>query len=175
MNGAGTNLSSNAALTVIVPPLITAQPQSQTIRIGSNATFSATASGTDILTYQWRFNTTNIPGATGTNYTRFNAQTNDAGNYSVVVSNLAGFATSSNAALVVHVPVPSHIESITLLPDNRLRLIATGELGSYALQLSSNLTNWADQASVTNTNGTFQFLIDPPHPDQSFYKVRLLP
>ncbi len=86
------------------PPTITTQPQSQTNYIGSSATFTVGASGTAPLSYQWRLNGSPIGGATSSSYTRSNLQTNDAGNYSVVVTNSAGSATSANAALTMLVP-----------------------------------------------------------------------
>src|SRR5690606_27748273 len=87
-----------------VAPSITTQPVSQNVNAGANATFTVSASGTGPLSYQWRFNGANISGATATSYTRSNVQSGDAGNYSVVVSNAAGSATSANAALTVNVP-----------------------------------------------------------------------
>src|SRR5205814_529874 len=92
---------------VMVPailPAITNQPLSQTVTQGVNVTFSATASGTAPLGYQWRLNGSNIAGAIATSYTRTNVQTADAGNYSVLVTNVAGMAISSDAALTVLVP-----------------------------------------------------------------------
>ena len=51
--------------------------------------------------YQWRLYATNIAGATASSYTRNNVQPADAGPYSVVVTNVAGSVTSSNAVLTV--------------------------------------------------------------------------
>lgn len=82
-------------------PMITTQPQSQTVMQNSNATFTVAASGTAPLDYQWRFNGTNISGATETSYTRTNAQSFDAGNYLAIVTNSAGSVTSSVAVLTV--------------------------------------------------------------------------
>src|SRR6185369_12882212 len=42
------------------PPLITSQPQSQSVTLGSNATFNVVASGTAPMAYQWRLNTLNL-------------------------------------------------------------------------------------------------------------------
>src|ERR1035437_6971090 len=71
----------------IAAPVITQQPQSQTNVFGSNVTFSVAVTGTLPLSYQWRFNVTNIlSGATNATYTVFNAQAYDAGAYDVVVS-----------------------------------------------------------------------------------------
>src|SRR5438132_9665813 len=55
-NSYGSATSAVATLTVIVPPMITNQPQSQTVVVGQNASFSVTATGTAPLSYQWRFN-----------------------------------------------------------------------------------------------------------------------
>jgi hypothetical protein len=48
-NIAGTATSHSAKLTVILPPIITSQPQSQTVTQGRSATFTVAASGTGPL------------------------------------------------------------------------------------------------------------------------------
>jgi len=103
-NSMGAATSLNALLTVIVPPSVTTQPISQTVTQGQSVTFSAVASGTAPLTYQWRLNGASISGATASSYTRANVQATDAGSYSVLVSNTAGSAISANAVLTVTVP-----------------------------------------------------------------------
>jgi uncharacterized lipoprotein YddW (UPF0748 family) len=103
-NAYGTVASSNALLTVRIPPAITAQPVSQAVNQGQSATFSVAVSGTAPFDYQWRFNGAPIGGATASSYTCANVQLVDAGNYSVVVTNLAGAVTSDNAVLTVIVP-----------------------------------------------------------------------
>lgn len=84
------------------PPNINQHPNSQTVTVGANVTFNVNASGTNPKTYQWRFNGTNIPGATSQSYTITNVQLNHAGGYSVVVSNAFGSATSNTANLTVN-------------------------------------------------------------------------
>lgn len=103
-NSVGSATSNAATLTVntaATAPSITTQPASQTVATGGTATFSVVASGTAPLSYQWRFNGTNISGATSSSYTLTNAQTSNAGSYSVVVTNSAGTATSNGATLTV--------------------------------------------------------------------------
>ncbi|MDB6056640.1 MAG: glycoside hydrolase family 25, partial [Verrucomicrobiales bacterium] len=87
-----------------VAPAITAQPSSTSVALNSNKTFTVTATGTPAPTYQWRFNGTAIPNATTNGYTVSNAQTTDAGSYSVIVSNVAGSVTSSSTLLTVILP-----------------------------------------------------------------------
>lgn len=83
------------------PPIILSQPTGQIVGVGNSATFSVTASGSASLAYQWRFNGEIIVGATTSSFVRTNAQLADAGNYSVMVTNVAGTMTSSNAILRV--------------------------------------------------------------------------
>src|SRR5208283_4090461 len=83
------------------PPSITAQPQSQTATVGSNATFTVAATGVGLLSYQWQFNGTNLAGVTGTNLVLPNAQSANAGTYQAIVTNIFGAVTSSMASLTV--------------------------------------------------------------------------
>ncbi len=84
-------------------PSITAQPANQTVIAGQTATFSVTAIGTTPLSYQWRKGTTAITGATSGSYTTAATTIADSGaQFSVVVSNAIGSATSSAATLTVN-------------------------------------------------------------------------
>ncbi len=104
-NSAGSVPSSNALLTVYVPPTppaILSQTPSQIVLLGSPATFSVAASGSTPLNYYWSRNNTLIPGATNFSYTLFNAQLSDSGSqFSCLVTNAYGFALSTNASLKV--------------------------------------------------------------------------
>jgi hypothetical protein len=119
-NGLGGSTSFVAVLTVLVPPSITAQPQSRTNVMGTIATFSAGTSGSAPLVYQWQFNGGNIAGATDANFALANVQPTDAGNYRVVVANSAGVVTSSVAVLTVLVP-----PSIASQPQSRTNVVGT--------------------------------------------------
>jgi hypothetical protein len=96
---------------VISPPSITSQPSSRTNNAGTTATFSVVADGSNPLTYQWKkgdVNLTdggNVSGANSATLTLANVLAADATNYSVVVSNTAGSATSNPAVLTVNDPV----------------------------------------------------------------------
>ena len=108
-NSAGSVTSANATLTVspaAVGPAITTQPASQSVTAGSGVTFSVTATGTAPLSYQWRKGGSNISGATSASLLLSNVQTNQDGNYAVVIANAAGSVTSADAVLSVQ-PVPS--------------------------------------------------------------------
>ncbi len=106
MNNSGSITSSQATLTVNAAtnaPAITTQPVNQSVTAGQTATFSAVASGTAPLSYQWRKNTANIGGATASSYTTPATTSADNGaKFDVVVSNTAGNITSAQATLTVN-------------------------------------------------------------------------
>lgn len=89
-----------ATLFVNVPPSIASHPQSRTLQCGS-VTFTVNATGTPLLTYQWRKGGVSIEGANQSTYTISSVVAGDAGNYSVVVSNDVGYAESDEAVLTV--------------------------------------------------------------------------
>ena len=81
-------------------PAISTQPFSQIVTIGQTASFSATASGSGTLTYQWLKNGSNITGATSASYSIPAVASGDAGNYTVTVTSFYGTMTSSPATLI---------------------------------------------------------------------------
>ncbi len=86
------------------PPLITQQPIGQTVVGGANASFTAGASGTEPLTYQWRFGGINLASATNPTLLLTNVQLGQDGDYDAVVMNSAGVATSLVARLSLVFP-----------------------------------------------------------------------
>jgi len=87
----------------LVPPSprITAQPEDQSASVGESVTFETAATGVAPLDYQWFKDGVPIPGATGPTLTLPDAQCEDAGSYTVRVSNSAGAVTSAPATLQV--------------------------------------------------------------------------
>ena len=100
-NEIGYLTSDPATLTVVDTPVITSQPTNQVANAGQTAVFTVGAAGTQPLSYQWRFNGTNLAGASLASCTITNAQLADAGFYSVVVTNCGGSVTSQLAQLVI--------------------------------------------------------------------------
>jgi subtilase family serine protease len=111
-NSAGSMTSSVAILTVGFAPAFSTQPANQTVLIGSNAVFSATASGSSPLVYQWRKSGTNlvngagVSGVTSNVLTLTSVTTNSSGNYNLSVTNGFGAVTSSVATLAVNLFSP---------------------------------------------------------------------
>src|ERR1035437_6245268 len=103
-NLAGSATSSNAVLTLntnaIAPSFVTS-PASIITLVGGAVSFSAAASGTAPIYYQWQKNSSPLAGATGNTLNLTNVQNADAGSYSLIVSNNVGTATSSAATLTI--------------------------------------------------------------------------
>jgi acid phosphatase len=114
-----------------VAPTITTQPASQTVTVGQTATFTVAATGTAPLSYQWRKNGTAISGATSSSYTTLATTSSDNGaQFTVVVSNSAGSATSNTATLTVTTST------------------ATPQFGHVAIVVEEN-TNYASVVGTT--------------------------
>ena len=104
---AGLQITSSSGSAPELPPTIVSQPANQSVSFGSDATFTLLARGSGPLAYQWFFNGVALDGGTSYSLSVTNAQTNNAGPYSVVVSNAYGSVTSSVATLSVSQLAPS--------------------------------------------------------------------
>ncbi|MBF0570678.1 MAG: immunoglobulin domain-containing protein [Candidatus Omnitrophica bacterium] len=117
---------SSAVLVTVNPtplaPIITTQPQSQTVIAPAPVTFTAAANGVPAPTYQWEVSTnggnsfTPISGATGATYTITSTTTSLGGNkYKVVATNGVSPAATSSAATLTVNPA-SAAPTITIQP-----------------------------------------------------------
>ena len=155
-NVAGSATSTSAALTVNVPPSITAQPSGQAVTQGQNATFTVTAAGTAPLAYQWRLNTLSIIGATDASYTRVNCQSSDAGSYSCQITNVAGSIISADAILVVNTPPTINTQPASALASVSNTVVFTVSVSgtsplSYQWNKNGTAISGATLASLTLT------------------------
>ncbi len=133
------------------PPSITAAPQSQTVQLSSNVTFTASPSGAPPLGCQWRFGPTPIPGATSTNLTLTNVLFAQAGSYSVVVTNVSGAATSAPVTLTV---VDTIAPTITVCASNRT--LAAG------VNCQAVLPDLTGQVTAADASGVVTVTQNPP-------------
>ncbi|HEY3913872.1 MAG TPA: immunoglobulin domain-containing protein, partial [Verrucomicrobiae bacterium] len=131
---AGSTTSSNAVLTFLSAPAITASPASQSVLAGTTVMFSSAATGTAPLTYQWQFDGTNIAGATNTTLTVTNALVSNAGSYTMVATNPYGTATSSAAVLTVD--------------ESSLQVVSTSAAGSGTVMVSINLLALGTESGI---------------------------
>jgi hypothetical protein len=160
-NVSGGEISSNVTLTVVSG----VDPPYQTVRSGSDVTFRPVISavpGTPAtnLTYRWRFNAQDLPGATNFALMLTNVQPSNAGPYSVVVSNPAGSVTTPEATLDVQAMGPTLWgEGWT---SNGFHFQVTGSAStSYRVQTSRDCRSWTDlSTNFTPASGTFD-VFDP--------------
>jgi len=92
--GAATAGASNGVAAATAPVIQSLTP-SHLVGIGVTEILTVTATGADVLKYQWYFNASPIERATNNSLTISNVQPKDAGIYSVLVWNSAGAASSS--------------------------------------------------------------------------------
>jgi hypothetical protein len=108
-------------------------------------TIATVTAGSVALNYQWSFNGTPIPGATSSVLTLNNAQPNQAGNYSVTVTNIAGSVASTNALLTLVLP-PSIVRVVNTDVSSGstvsvpITLAANGSENALAFSLSFDTT-----------------------------------
>ncbi|MBI5774163.1 MAG: immunoglobulin domain-containing protein, partial [Verrucomicrobia bacterium] len=151
------------------PLEITQHPQSLTVQQGQNATFTVVVTGTP-LGYQWRKNGGNIPNASVATFTITNAQSADAGTYSVVISNAVSTITSSNATLTVTLPptITGDLMPVSVISGQPgcLELTATGP-GPFTYQfrksgsvvISTNVPKLLFNPVTTNDSGLYDVIV----------------
>ncbi len=168
LSPSGSAISSNATLTVLIPASITQHPVDTDIRIrpdpltdvapNTNAVFSLIASSQNPpISYQWRFNGTNIAGATGPTYTVTNVVMTHLGQFSCAVSDGVGTIFSSNAwlyplvrPLVWLAPVSQTVPAGSAVPVSVV--LSNGWPPPIGYQWRSNSLNIATPTSNSRTN-----------------------
>ncbi len=147
-NAFGLATSPAALLTVIVPPSISAQPQSQTLSAGQDASFAVVANGSALLKYQWYFNTNIVlANATNTTLTLTNIQSVNAGKYSVIVTNHGGSVTSVLATLTVNTGPTA--PTITTQPQDQT--VTAGQSATFNVAASGSVPLFYRWYFNTNT------------------------
>ena len=137
---------NSIVLAFVQKPQVTVSPTPYTTNECDNVTFTATATGTPTLTYQWFFGSSPIAGATLSTYSTNNLNPASAGSYSVVVSNLSYYTATSTATLYVLSPPPTvvtHPITVDLNPT------------SYTLtsaDIAAILAGSSDDCGITATN-----------------------
>lgn len=148
--------TSNQATLVINPtPTFTSDPLTQTACEGRPVTLTVAASGTGV-TYKWRHNGTEIPGATTASYTIDAVGSDDLGSYDVIATIGDCFAVSNSAILGMLRPA-----AITGQPSDKsgvvgstieLAVTASGDDLLYQWKRNGSDVSGATAASLQLTN-----------------------
>ncbi|HEU0110090.1 MAG TPA: immunoglobulin domain-containing protein, partial [Flavisolibacter sp.] len=145
---------ATATITVNEAPVITTQPTAISRAIGCSADFSVVAEGSEPLSFQWRKNGTNIPGATASSYSIGSVSSGDAGNYDVVVTNACGSVTSTAATLTVNPPLVAgthNTDAVTGCSNyNPAPLIVSGTTGGSGA--GTYTYQWLENGNPVGTN-----------------------
>ena len=90
-------------------PSFISHPANRSVWVGETATFSISATGYPLPTFQWQKNGANISGATGSSYTTPPTAASDNGaSYRCIATNSVGGASSNQAVLTVSAPVAAN-------------------------------------------------------------------
>ena len=135
------------------PPFITTQPQNEAAGEGGFAIFSAGATGSPAPDFQWRLDGTNLPGATSATLVLNNLAADQAGTYSVVVTNFAG-ATNSGAVTLIVAPT-------SLRVTNGAIKILTYNVAGNNSGADTNAANWSTNAAQVRAIGRELMYLNP--------------
>jgi hypothetical protein len=157
--GASNNIVTQAfTVNVVLPgtskPSLTSTLTNKVTVAGKTASFSVAATGTAPLAYQWKFNGANLALATNAALTLSGITTNQAGTYSVAVSNVAG-STNSMASLIVYATAAASLTSASPA-SGQFALTVSGVSGyQYAVQASTDMVHWV---SLQTNTAPFTFV-----------------
>jgi hypothetical protein len=117
--------------------------------VGTNVTFSVELSNPTAVSYQWFKDDVMIPGAVFSEYSVFNVQLEDAGDYSVFVSTGFGGTTSADAVLQVGIA-----PQITQPPTDQI--VTQGQNATFTATATGTPLNyyWTYRNDVVGTNAT---------------------
>jgi hypothetical protein len=134
------------------------------------------------MAYQWKkggaplSNTGNVSGATSASLTISSVAASDADDYTVDVSNLAGPAASSAAALTVYSASPATLTLVSL-QDGNATISLTGVPGyQYAIEASTNPAPGSAWVRLQTDVAPFTFIDTSAGAfDARFYRAVLAP
>lgn len=180
-NGAASETSLSAYLTVDNPPTIISSPQPQTVNPGAFVSFSVTGSETldlPIVGYQWYKDNVAIPGATNQTLDLTNVQEIDQGVYSARVFNSSGGKLSQGALLTVNDPItlttdlPEQLTVGNNFPTILRVVVAGAGPYSYQWQVRPPGGNFTDILTEAGRSGpTFTTPVLTAADDGTFYRV----
>jgi hypothetical protein len=155
-NSFGAVESLPAELTVLAQPTILVQPTNVIVFPGSNVTFTVQAGGMLPITYQWRRNGVDVPGATSTSLFLPSVDWPLRGDYTVVLSNAFGVTESAPAGLFVKIKPGIAQQPIS-------QNVVTGGTVTLSVAISNSATLpltylWRVGSAVVASNTSMGFL-----------------
>jgi hypothetical protein len=133
------------------PPVLLEPPTTQATFPGGSALFTVLATSLSPIGCQWCFQGTELPGKTSPMLALNNLTVDQAGAYSVVVTNATGAVTSAPASLQITATAAAPTITATGSPANSFAFTLSGEAGRYYRILSSpDLADWQNEGSFSS-------------------------
>ena len=161
ITGPSGSVTSSVATLTILSPLVVSQPQSLIVSNGAQVSFSVAASGALPLYFQWQKNGTNLIdggnvfGSITTNLVLSTTSSNDAGSYTIIVTNAYGSVTSRVATLAVVLFPPTGPTNQTVMAGSNMTFsVAVSGTGPFNYQWQLNGTNLPKVITTVAGNGT---------------------
>jgi len=156
----GNGIVDNGETPWLAAPVITTQPQSQTVCAGSTITFNVIATGSQ-LSYQWRKNGVNlsdggnVSGSTTATLTLTGVSSADAADYAVYVSNPGGGVLSSDAVLALlglpPIPTPPQSQTVNVGGNAQFNVVVAPWNGPFYYQWFFNSCPLSDGNGVSGS------------------------
>jgi hypothetical protein len=151
-------LGVDGTIRVVIAPEIAGQPQARSSLYNGSVNFSVAVTNTPAL-YQWYQNNNPIPGANGATLPVNNLTCAAAGNYYVVVSNIAGSVTSDTVTLTIQDSAPiiaQHPQNTTnAFSSNAVFTVNAGPCDiTYQWYFGVDAITWGTNATLVLSNIT---------------------
>jgi len=144
-NNCGSVTSTPVTVSVLFPPIAMAIPTGPA-NFCAGESVTLVANPDTNITYQWQLNGSDISGATSSTY-----NANQAGDYSVITSNICGSDTSTLISVdIFQSPLVDAGDSITIIAGESTNLTATSTDGTSPYTYSWNPPSTLDNPQVFN-------------------------
>jgi hypothetical protein len=176
-----------AGIVVSYPPIFLVKPQSKSVLVGSNVTFTAQAIHTS--GYQWQKDGTNLvedghfAGVTNSTLTISNAQPIDSGDYVVIANHPINPTSAPDAYLSVFKPIQLGLTKSPLDGSYHLQAgnqdsspVDDGEVSHFTIYTTTNLnlslSDWdVESATGILTNGIYRVTFPDDGSPNRFWQV----
>jgi hypothetical protein len=154
-------------------PSFTTPPTGRSLSPGDNTSLNTFATGVGVIGYQWRFNSTNLSGATNIVLNLTNVTTARAGFYDVLATNAYGGVTSPKAPVALF-----GLQLVSGVGNERLPLLVVdcAPGAAFSLQMATSLigSNWTEITPWT-LNAARGYFVDAAVTNQPQRFYRLVP
>jgi|GEM_PF-266514 len=157
----------------LTPPAITSELKTQTVVEGGNLTFTASVTGSPPLAYQWAFNGVPIASQTNNTLSLANVGFDNAGTYTLTVSNEVGTVSKDLLTLTVAPkPIPP---TIVLQPKSIM--VVTGSVATFTVVAAGTEPlsyQWRRGTTTVGMNSPTLTITDVKQSDAGTYRVKVL-